>query len=461
MLGAARRSGWAMKIAIIGAGWAGMAAAVEATAGGHRVSLFEASRMLGGRARSVQGQLPDGSPVVLDNGQHILIGAYSQTLQLMRQVGVNEHQALLRLPMTLRFPDACGVQFPRWPAPLDALAGIVSARGWRLIDKWSLLRLAGRWQQQKFQCGAELSVAQLCRGLSPRVINELIQPLCLSALNTAIEEASAQVFLRIIQDALLGETGSSHLLLPRVDLSKLFPHAAARWLTQHGAEMHLGKRIDTLTHHGGQWVVANQRFDAVILATSTMQSVQLLEHSAADLPTSIATSIAPWTQVCHGLRFAAICTVYAWGANAAMTRPMLALRSKTSDGTPAPAQFVFDRSQLGGPDGLLAFVVSASDQEREILQAQVLRQAHTQLGLKLQAVQTIVERRATFACTPALLRPAQKIAAGLLACGDYVAGPYPATLEGAVRSAVSAARAVALDVYDVKSTNDTNKESNL
>jgi hypothetical protein len=123
---------------------------------------------------------------------------------------------------------------------------------------------------------------------------------------------------------------------------------------------------------------------------------------------------------------------------------MLALRGRVTESEPAPAQFVFDRGQLGSARGLLAFVVSASDPERTTLQAQVLQQAQTQLGLKLQAVQTITERRATFACTPALLRPAQAIAPGLLACGDYVAGPYPATLEGAVRSAVGAVRAVAL-----------------
>ena len=77
-----------------------------------------------------------------------------------------------------------------------------------------------------------------------------------------------------------------------------------------------------------------------------------------------------------------------------------------------------------------------------MLQAQVLAQAQAQLGLRLQAIQTIVEKRATFACTPALLRPAQFIAPGLLACGDYVAGPYPATLEGAVRSGVAAVAAL-------------------
>ena len=138
---------------------------------------------------------------------------------------------------------------------------------------------------------------------------------------------------------------------------------------------------------------------------------------------------------------------------------MLTLRNNpvtaTPSATPAPAQFVFDRGQLGGPQGLLAFVVSASTGERETLQAQVLTQAKQQLGLTLQAVQTIVEKRATFACTPGLLRPAQKIATGLVVCGDYVDGPYPATLEGAVRSAMAA---VKVAIYDSLPRITTDKE---
>ena len=118
---------------------------------------------------------------------------------------------------------------------------------------------------------------------------------------------------------------------------------------------------------------------------------------------------------------------------------MLALRCNAA----CPAQFVFDRAQLGGPAGLLAFVVSAAQRERQALQARVLAQAHSQLGLTLQAVQTVVEKRATFACTPGLVRPPAHIAPGLFACGDYVAGPYPATLEGAVISGVQVAQGLA------------------
>jgi len=448
-----------MKIAILGAGWAGLAAAVEATLAGHQTVVYEASHAIGGRARAIDGRLPDGTPVRLDNGQHILIGAYRETLRLLRQVGVDPQTALLRRPMTLRFADAGGLQFPDWPTPLDALAGIVTARGWNWGDKWSLLSLASRWHWQGFACEANTSVAQLCRRLSPRVLTELIEPLCVSALNTRPEQASAQVFLRVLQDALFGPSGSSNLLLPRVDLSALFPQAAARWLVGHGAQLHLGARVESVLPQGSRWQVRGDCFDAVILATSASESVRLLEQSTPAAPEAIATEICHWTELCRTLRFEAISTVYAWAAGAVLAQPMLTLRCNPNPDAAAPAQFVFDRGQLGGPAGLLAFVVSASSAERAVLQAQVLQQARAQLGLTLQAVQTIVEKRATFACTPGLRRPAVGIAPGLLACGDYVDGPYPATLEGALRSARTAVKAATLDGYDAAPGSTTNKET--
>ncbi len=72
------------------------------------------------------------------------------------------------------------------------------------------------------------------------------------------------------------------------------------------------------------------------------------------------------------------------------------------------------------------------------IESQVLSQARAQLGLELQVLRSVTEKRATFACTAALLRPAMDIAPGLRASGDYVQGPYPATLEGAVRSGLNA-----------------------
>jgi squalene-associated FAD-dependent desaturase len=424
-----RKSG--VRTAVIGAGWAGCAAAVEATRLGQQVTVFEAARIPGGRARRVDSQWPDGTALALDNGQHILIGAYSETLRLMADVGMVADTALLRLPLTLRFPDGTGLAFPRLPAPLDALAGMVRARGWSWRDKLSLLRAAVGWQVSGFRCAPALSVAQLCRTLSPTVKASLIEPLCVAALNTPAERASGQVFLRVLRDSLFSHAGGSNLLLPRTDLSALLPDAALTWLAQRGATLRLGTRVLTLAPAGERWKVDGENFDRVILACPPLDAARLAEGTG--LP------CAPWLAQARALQFEAITTVYAFSPTARLAQPMLALRASASGGD-APAQFVFDRGQLGGPAGLLAFVVSASNGDNAALSRQVLQQGAQQLGLtQLRAVQTIVEKRATFACLPGLQRPAAQLLPGLLACGDYIAGPYPATLEGAVRSGLAAA----------------------
>ncbi|HSV53144.1 MAG TPA: hydroxysqualene dehydroxylase HpnE [Burkholderiaceae bacterium] len=427
-----------MKVAIIGAGWAGMAAAVQITRAGHGVTVLEASRILGGRARGMEATLPGGIVATLDNGQHIMIGAYTETLALMRLVGVDPDQALLRLPLTLQFPDGQGLRLSDgqsrwgalWPPSLDVVAGILTARGWTWRDKAALIRGALGWQAARFECSPQTSVADLCRALTPRVFAELIEPLCISALNTPPEQSSGQVFLRVLRDALFGVRGGSHLLLPRTDLSALFPAAAARWLLQRGGSVLMGHRVATLgadPANAGRWLVDGQAFDQVVLACPSWEAARLVEASGA--------AANAWLHQAKALAFEAITTVYA-SSSARLAQPMLSLRSSAQ----APAQFVFDRGQLGGPGGLLAFVVSASHGERDTLQQRVLAQGRAQLGVAdLEAVQTVVEKRATFACTPGLQRPSQQIAPGLWACGDYVQGPYPATLEGAVRSAITVA----------------------
>lgn len=427
-----------MKIAIVGGGWAGMAAAVAASDAGHSVSVFEASRTLGGRARALQATLPNGEPVTLDNGQHILIGAYTETLRLMRQVGVDPEANLLRLPLALPFVDGNGLQTPayasHWPAPLDGIAAIATARGWSWGERFSLIRASLGWQWNGFRCEAGLSVAQLCHALAPKVFHELIEPLCVSALNTPATQASATVFLRVLQDALFGIRGGSHLLLPRCDLTAIFPQAAAQRVTQMGGTVHLGQRISQLRYLAPHWLLDGQAYDRVIWATSSSNSALALVECANAAPEFIAASLRTWSATAAALRFEAIATVYAWSPSARLPHPMLALRPNAVE----PAQFVFDRGQLDGTSGLLAFVVSASDGTADALEAAVLAQARSQLSAlnlgALQVVQTVVEKRATFACTPALQRPPQQIAPGLLAAGDYVDGPYPATLEGAVRS---------------------------
>lgn len=410
----------AKRVSIIGGGWAGLAAAVAACDAGHQVHLYEASSSLGGRARSLTQAVSDRP---LDNGQHILIGAYSATLGLMQRIGLDPSNLLLRLPLDVRFPDQRGLALPNGPAPWHALWGIGSASGWSVHDKWQLLKACATWQIKRFTCPSTWCVADLNRHhrLSHRVVQELIEPLCLSALNTPMVQASASVFLRVLHDALMGERGSSDLLIPKVDLQELLPQACQTWLNTRGAQLHLGQRISKDELSGEAFTPSHEH--AVILATPAWEAARLSAHLN---PT--------WSAQAQALSHLPIATVYVRCNDVGfkgLARPMVALRSNAQQ----PAQFVFCRTQLTQQKGLLACVVSACDSARSALEMQVLQQLQTQLGLhQLEVMQTVVEKRAAFACTPLLQRPVSSIAAHVWACGDYVAGPYPATIEGAVRS---------------------------
>jgi len=408
------------QLTIVGAGWAGLAAAVAATQAGWRVQLFEAANIAGGRARSLQQSFA-GKP--LDNGQHVLIGAYRDTLALMRTVGLNPKALLQRIPLDLRFANGQGLKLPNWPLPLNLLAGLGRAQGWTLKDKASLIQAAWGWQRAGFDCDPTWTVAHLCdtSGLSARVMKELIEPLCLSALNTPVQQACAKVLLRVLHDALLGGPGSSDLLVPRVDLDALLPEACLQWLSSNGADIHLGTRI-TATQLEALHHTATPN-TAVLLACPPWEAARL------------TADIAPkWAYNCAELPHTAIATVYLHCKDATfngLARPMVALHSDAQ----APAQFVFDKGALSEQHGLLAAVVSACTAERDDVSEKVHDQICEQLKLmNVEVVQTVVEKRATLACTPMLDRPVPLIANGLWACGDYLRGPYPSTLEGAVRS---------------------------
>ena len=432
------------RIAIIGGGWAGMAAAVQLHTQGHHTTVWEASRTWGGRARSLALQGPNGQQWTVDNGQHILIGAYQACLQLMHTVGINPSSALRRLPLDLRYADGTGLRLPNLSPPWDAIAGIARAKGWSWSEKIALLRTADRWKRSGFQCALQASVSDLCQGLPQRLIQDFVDPLCISALNLPANQASGSIFLRVLQDGLFSGKGGSNLLIPRTDLSSLFPATAAQWLQKQNARLHLGCRPQSLVWNTTQetWQVDGEVFDAVVLATSCNAAAKLVMHAC--LPTSSQATASQWATCAEALPHTSIATVYAYTQQTPyqgqhLPAPMVALRSNSH----APAQFAFDKVQLGGPEGLIAFVVSACSGDSETLQSQVINQAREQLGLKdLQAIKTIIDKRATFACIPNVQRPSTFIAPRLWACGDYVSGPYPATLEGAVRSGLEVANAL-------------------
>ena len=420
-----------LKLAVVGGGWAGLAAAVRATEAGHAVTLFEMAGQLGGRARGVQVQ-----GLALDNGQHILIGAYRRTLALMRTVGTDIAAGFDRRPLEFRYPDGRGLRLPRGPAWLGFGWAVARCRGWTLRDKLALMRAAAGWALAGFRCAPGLTVHRLCAGLPPAVRALLIDPLCVAALNTTAHEASAGVFLRVLKDALFSGPGSADLLLPRRSLGDLLPAPAAAWLRSAGATVSLSTRVQSLQRNGDGWLLDEQDFDAVVLACNAAEAARL----AADIN-------AGWAERAQALVYEPIITVYLRGPGARLPAPMMALL----EGPSAPAQFVFDHGALGATPGLFAFVISGArvwvEAGMQATAAAVLQQAQDAFATGTwptppTLLQVMAEKRATFRCVPGLARPPARIAHRLAAAGDYIEGPYPATLEGAVRSGEAALRLV-------------------
>src|SRR5262249_18310217 len=179
---------------VVGAGYAGLSAAIALARAGCAVSLFEANRVPGGRARRVEYR-----GALLDNGQHLLLGAYRETLSLMREVGVPEH-ALVRLPLTLTFPGRFSLAAPRLPAPFHLPAGLARAKGLRAADRWGAARMALALWHRGFRVEAGTTVAALLAAerQGTAAIEFLWGPLCVSALNTPVAEADAQVFANVL-----------------------------------------------------------------------------------------------------------------------------------------------------------------------------------------------------------------------------------------------------------------------
>jgi squalene-associated FAD-dependent desaturase len=415
-------------VAIVGAGWAGLAAAVRAVQAGHRVTLMDTAAQPGGRARSVRrhGQ-------VQDNGQHILIGAYVRTLDLMATVGAAENALLLRRPLALLDGAGQGLTLPGGPALVSFARGVLAHRHWPLRDRIALLLAAGRWLAAGFRCEPDRPVADWAAGLPATVRDELLEPLCVAALNTPARQASAAVLLRVLRDALFAAPGSADLLLPRAPLGQLLPEPAAAWLERHGATLRWGQRAVSLEADGTGWRLDGQRHDAVVLACPALEAARLAAPHAPD-----------WSTRAAGFGYEPIITAWVEAPAVRFPYPMLALRGE-------PAQFAFDLGALhGGGPGPVTLVCSGAaawvDAGTAAFEAALTHQINSQLAAVLPQGwtlrDTLTEKRATFRCTPGLQRPGQQLAPGLLAAGDYVEGPYPATLEGAVRSGESAVRAL-------------------
>jgi len=419
-------------VAVVGGGWAGLAAAVTLAERGVRVTVFEASRSLGGRARRVS---IDG--VDLDNGQHVLIGAYRETLGLMRKVGADPGELLLRLPLELRYADGFHLCAPRLPYPLNLLFALLRAKGLDLAQSFSALRFMASLRACAFRVEPDCSVTRLLddHRQSGALRAHLWEPLCVSALNTPVDSASAQVFVNVLRDGLTGAREASDLLIARTDLSRVFPEPAAEYVKAHGGAIEMGTPVRRVARvPGGFRLNDAQLFSCVVIACGPHQAGPLL----VQLP-----ELGDALSRIGAFSYEPIVTCYLqYPESVSLPAPMLGFSGRI-------AQWAFDRGQLGGPKGLLAAVISASGAHEELTKEELA----SHVGIELEAAlgelpaprwtRVITERRATFSCTPALARPGALTAApDLMLAGDYVASEYPGTLEAAVRSGIAAATAV-------------------
>jgi hypothetical protein len=308
-------------------------------------------------------------------------------------------------------------------------------------ERLRLLRAAGGWAIRGFRCGPAVTVAELADRLGCDVRTQLIEPLCVAALNTPAPQASAAVFLRVLRDALFSARGSADLLLPRVPLSEILPEPASRWLRARGASVLPGQRVQAIEPVDGGWRVIGSQvetFDAVVVACSAGEAARLADPLNAG-----------WSQAARALQFEPIATVYVEAKGFRLPGPMTLLHAGEADG---PAQFVFDHGRTHDAHGRFAIVASGAAawvaRGMPALQDAAIRQLARLLPetqrCELQVLRTLVEKRATFVCAPGLERPEARLAAHCWAAGDFVAGPYPATLEGAVRSGLAAGRAAAV-----------------
>lgn len=428
-------------VAVIGGGCAGLAAAAGLAEQHIPVTLFEASPQLGGRARRItwKGQS-------LDNGQHILLGAYSETLSLLKLAGVDEHQALLRLPLQLTVqPDfelrACKVL----PAPLHILAGLMQAGGLSWSERLSAVRFMLWMKLIGFRLRQDMPLSELLesRRQPVKLTRMLWEPLCLAALNTPLDRASAQVFLNVLRDSFSKAKSDSDILLPELDLSRLIAEPLADYITENGGHIRTGTSVEDIRQDGEQFLVLTAdnvaaTFSHVIPAVSPFRLMDITQHLSA--LESVHAS-------CKAMQYQPICTIYLqYAEDLKLAQPMTGL----SQGL---GQWVFDRGQLYGQHGLIAVVISAEGEHQRLTQDALtgkiiheLAASFSQLSSTLAKPlwhKVITEKRATFACTVGLQRPqmAGNIPNFYLA-GDYVAGDYPATIEGAARSGAKAAQAI-------------------
>jgi zeta-carotene desaturase len=427
-------------VVVIGAGFAGLSAATALAERGVRVLVLEARPTLGGRASTFTDPAT-GERV--DNGQHVLTGAYRETFRFLRRIGTDRRvhlQRALRIDIVDRDGRASRLACPALPAPLHLLAGVWGwpALGWR--DRLALLRLRNApAAAQDSRATVREWLAQ--HGQTERLIELLWEPLAVAALNQSIDEASGEIFAVVLRRMFTSRRADSSLGLPLDSLDQLYAAPSREYLASHGGTVRAGAPAQITAGESGIAVrVREERFapKAVVCATAW--------YSVASVFDPCPPSFAPVVAAAEAMAASPIVTVNLWFDRPVTTGAFVGLPGRAM-------QWVFDRRALVGDAAShlslvssgAAALVARSNQELTDLALEEVSQALPRARAAAVARAVVVrEKRATFSVAPGQpARPSTRTTVpGLFLAGDWIDTGLPATIESAVVSGHAAADAV-------------------
>jgi squalene-associated FAD-dependent desaturase len=418
-----------LKAVVVGGGLAGISAAFELSDAGVDVTLLEARPRLGGATFSVER---DG--LWLDNGQHVFLRCFTEYLRLLRRLGVSDQVVLQdRLDIAVVSPDGRRSHLRRngLPAPLHLGRAIARYPFLSPAERLRVLPAARALAKIDLDDPAldERTFADWLRehGQSPAAIEALWNLITLPAVNLPATEASLALAGMVFKIGLLDDASAGDMGYAAVPLQRLHGDAAERALAEAGVEIRTKSRVRALDE---------LETDAVVLA----------------VPHDEAASLVPELEPVRGLGFSPILNVHVVYDRRVTSDPFVA-------GIGTPAQFVFDRTDSSGLERgqYLAVSVSGASAYGERTQEEVRAEFLPALAELFPAARdACVERffvtrepEATFRGAPGTqaLRPAATTVEGVFLAGAWTATGWPATMEGAVRSGLAAARA-ALQVTD-------------